>query len=108
MFLKTKNGCYYAESHTFAATDQYRCRRAANGRPYNAISGMDISAKEANQLLQSYDGSVTAEAYASGISEAYNYGRMGVAYKGIDFRGYAAAIPEQVRKNAYQMALCKQ
>lgn len=70
---------------------------------YNAISGMDISAKEANQLLRGYDGSTTTEAYASGISEAYNYGRMGVAYKSIDFRGYAAALPEQVRKNAYQM-----
>lgn len=70
---------------------------------FNAISAMDISTKEANQLWQSYDGSTTAEAYASGISEAYHYGRMGVAYKSIDFRGYSASIPAQARKNAYQM-----
>lgn len=70
---------------------------------HKAISEMDISAKEANKLLQGYDGSISAEAYASGISEAYNYGRQGVAYKSIDSQGYAAAIPVQARKTAYQM-----
>jgi len=70
---------------------------------YKAISEMDISAKEANKLLQGYDGSISAEAYASGISEAYHYGRQGVEYKSIDSQGYAVAIPVQARKKAYQM-----
>lgn len=69
---------------------------------HNAISGMDISAQEANRLWQGYDGSISAEAYANGITEAYHYGRMGVAYGNIDFHAFAAALPEQVRKNAYE------
>lgn len=70
---------------------------------YNAISEMTVSAEEATSLLQGFDGSITAEAYATGITEAYNYGKMGVAYKNINFRGYAAALPESIRKNAYDI-----
>ena len=68
---------------------------------YHVISGMNISAREATALLNGYDGSITMEAYASGIQLAYDYGGMGRDYKSMDSRAFAAGLPEAVRKNAY-------
>lgn len=69
----------------------------------DALSDMNLSPEDADLIRSGYDGNITMEAYASGVKLAYDYGNMGRAYQDIDDRAFGAALPENIRKAAYNL-----
>ena len=70
---------------------------------YENVLDMGLNAARANAFLRGYDGKLSAEMYALGFREAYQYGEYGVPESELSQEGFLPDLSEVQRHLAYNL-----